>query len=132
MKMLPVRNKTSGRTRVVVVDSNKQVKPWSSQVADAALRALNTQPMWRGPVAVSLTFFFTRPKGHYGTGRNAHTLRDSAPGAIVTKPDIDKLARCVLDALTGVAFHDDAQVTVLNLHKLYGEPERLEARVTGL
>jgi Holliday junction resolvase RusA-like endonuclease len=36
-----------------------------------------------------------------------------------TKPDLDKLARAVLDALTGVYYLDDAQVVSLDLQKAY-------------
>jgi len=35
-------------------------------------------------------------------------------------PDIDKIARALLDALTGVAYADDAQVTELVISKAYG------------
>ena len=56
----------------------------------------------------------------------------SAPRHMAVMPDIDKLARCALDALTGIVFEDDAQVTELRLRKGFGEPERLEARVVAL
>jgi Holliday junction resolvase RusA-like endonuclease len=35
--------------------------------------------------------------------------------------DVDKLARSVLDSLTGVLFHDDAQVVHLVVSKDYGD-----------
>lgn len=62
------------------------------------------------PVAVTLVFRFTRPKSHYRTGRNAHLLREDAPIRMAQKPDVDKLVRSVLDALTGVVLVDDALV----------------------
>lgn len=34
-----------------------------------------------------------------------------------TKPDLDNVAKLVLDALNGLAWADDAQITTLNLHK---------------
>ena len=51
---------------------------------------------------------------------------------MATMPDVDKLARCALDALVGVLIKDDAQVVALHLGKRYGEPERLEARLREL
>jgi Holliday junction resolvase RusA-like endonuclease len=33
---------------------------------------------------------------------------------------VDKLCRAVLDALTGILYHDDAQVVSLNASKRYG------------
>lgn len=61
--------------------------------------------VWDRPpvdVAVTLTatFYFARPKSHYGTGRNAHTLKPSAPPEHAQTPDADKLLRLICDALT--------------------------------
>lgn len=38
----------------------------------------------------------------------------------IKKPDIDNIAKIVLDALNGVAYYDDAQVIQLAIHKEYG------------
>jgi Holliday junction resolvase RusA-like endonuclease len=85
-----------------------------------------------GAVGVVATFYVARPKGHYGTGRNAGQLRKSAPAYPTTRSggDVDKLARAVLDALAGVAYRDDSQVTSLYLRKCYAEgPIRAEIGV---
>jgi Holliday junction resolvase RusA-like endonuclease len=37
-------------------------------------------------------------------------------------PDLDKLVRAVLDALTAVAYRDDGQVTRITATKEYGTP----------
>lgn len=73
-----------------------------------------------GPVAVSLLFSFTRPKTHLGTGKNADQVKDSAPGLHIVAPDVDKLARLALDALTiaGV-IRDDSLVTMVRAEKVY-------------
>lgn len=87
---------------------------------------------FEGAVGVSAVFYVCRPKSHFGTGRNAGCLRKSAPAYPVTKRagDLDKLARAVLDALTGVAYRDDSQVIELRLSKLYAEgPIRAEIGV---
>ena len=34
------------------------------------------------------------------------------------KPDIDNLAKFVLDALNGVGYHDDSQIVKLEVHKM--------------
>lgn len=38
------------------------------------------------------------------------------------KPDIDNIAKAVLDALNGVAFKDDALVYKIEVEKRYGQP----------
>jgi crossover junction endodeoxyribonuclease RusA len=47
-------------------------------------------------------------------------LKQSAPAyLIVKKNDLDKLVRSTLDALSGIAFIDDCQVTNLSASKRY-------------
>ena len=38
------------------------------------------------------------------------------------KPDIDNIAKIVLDSFNGVVFEDDAQVYDLKVSKTYGDP----------
>lgn len=45
------------------------------------------------------------------------------------KPDIDNIAKCILDALNGVAFHDDTQVVKLYMEKQYAEQPRVEVEI---
>ena len=50
-------------------------------------------------IVLDLLFRFPRPRSHFGTGRNAGQLKPSAPFYVRTRPDLDKLARAVGDAL---------------------------------
>ena len=43
--------------------------------------------------------------------------------------DLDNLAKAILDAIKGYAFHDDAQVSRLLVERRPGERERLTVRV---
>lgn len=131
------RNKHSGR--IQQVESSKRVAPWRSDVRDAAMAALDNEVLGgrpnpgyalTGPVAVELAFRWPRPKGHYGTGRNAGVLKPAAPVWPATLPDLDKLARAVLDALTGIVWVDDAQVVDLGLRKRYADGEGPGVTVT--
>lgn len=80
------------------------------------------RPALSGPIAVRCTFRFARPKSHYGTGRNAGVLKESAPHYMTSAPDGDKLLRLVNDALTiaGV-LDDDAQVALQRAEKVYAD-----------
>lgn len=44
--------------------------------------------------------------------------------------DLDNLAKAILDAIKGYAFHDDAQVSRLLVQRRAGERERITVRVT--
>jgi Holliday junction resolvase RusA-like endonuclease len=80
-------------------------------------------PLLEGPLGLAVVFNITRPKGHFGTGRNAGALKDSAPYWPTVKPDATKLLRGLEDALTGVVWRDDAQVVEQAVTKRYAERE---------
>jgi Holliday junction resolvase RusA-like endonuclease len=108
--------------RGIMVESSKAVGPWREAVRAETQRMMAAHP-FVGAVKVEITFGLGRPKGHYGTGKNVGKVRDSAPWYPQGRPDLDKLARAVLDGLTaGGAWVDDAQVVCLTARKVYDSP----------
>ena len=110
----------------LIESSHDRVKSWRQAVVDAALGANGNRDSLRlplgGPVAVDVTFRLKRPKSHYRTGKNAHLLRDAAPAYPATMPDLDKLLRSTMDALTAAGvWLDDAQVVTVAAAKTYGQ-----------
>jgi Holliday junction resolvase RusA-like endonuclease len=100
---------------------------YDSDVADAWKRAVDlgiereqivslVDPV--GAFDVKLTFFFRRPKSHYGKGGH---VKASAPVCHVSRPDADNLAKLVLDRITrgGRIWRDDSQVAKLSVHKFW-------------
>jgi Holliday junction resolvase RusA-like endonuclease len=80
-------------------------------------------PKLDGP-AFELTVwcYITRPRGHFGTGRNAGMLRPSAPPfPTERKRDWDNLGKLVSDALNDVAYPDDAYVCNAHVFKRYSD-----------
>lgn len=122
--------------KVIITEDAKKSKPWKQEVASTAEHAVSGDEGWTvcdpRPMRLEVAFILARPKGHFGTGRNAGTVRESAPRYPATKPDATKLLRAVEDALTGVVWRDDAQVVEQAAWKIYGEPERVEIKVTVL
>lgn len=99
-----------GWTRAVITSANPKAKVFAELVRWAA-QEFAPPTLLTGPVSVSMVFGIQRPK--------------SAPKKRVwptTKPDIDKLVRLVLDALTHVIWADDSVVVQLEATKVYGEP----------
>jgi Holliday junction resolvase RusA-like endonuclease len=134
-RALPIRRKTASgalRAGLVVTDDNPLLNAWDNRVAAAAFGARNGSGLILTPVGVALDFYFARPKSHYGSGRNAQLLRKGAPDYHTTKPDIDKLSRAVLDAITGILIRDDRQVVTLDAAKHYGDPECVKVRISTL
>lgn len=107
-----------GKRAVVTERGRASLGPWRNQIAAAAAAHLE-EPL-AGPVRVELSFTLARPKSHYRTGRYAGELLPAAPTWHATRPDVDKLSRAVLDALSGVAYRDDGQVAELDSCKLFG------------
>lgn len=99
----------------IMVDTDKNLKSWRSVVAGACpLEApLNC------PVEVSIVFCYNRPKSHYGRRDKKPYLKDDAPYFKSSAPDVDKLMRAVCDALTGIAYVDDALIARLSASKIY-------------
>jgi len=104
--------------RVVITDANPNSKDWKTDVKHAAQEAYQGE-LWDGPISVVFKFFQTRPACHFGTGKNAGVLKESAPAWPSKKPDLLKLARGVEDALTSVIWVDDAQIVHEELSKSY-------------
>ena len=100
--------------RGVLVESSKEVGPWRERIALAAHQAMKGRPPADGAVIVGLIFIMPRPK----------SLPKSKPTPFATKrPDIDKLARAALDALTTNVIRDDSQVIKLVIHKRIAEAD---------
>lgn len=121
--------------RIIVTDDNKRAKPWMQEVAGAAIDAISewgAAPVFHGPVALEVEFVLARPKGHYGTGKNAGRERPGAPLHPAVKPDATKLLRALEDALTGIVWRDDAQVVEQTAWKTYGSPEGAHVTVIPL
>ncbi len=102
-----------------MVDTNAKSAPWMATVAAAASEAMNGQPLLDGPLMLTVRFNFPRPKSHYRTGKHSAELRADAPSRHGKKPDCDKLLRAICDAMTGVVYHDDAQLSTVFAWKHY-------------
>jgi Holliday junction resolvase RusA-like endonuclease len=133
---MPVTRKDGSHT-VHLAHDNAALKPWAQAVAGAAILARaqsdRLDSPWRGvPIRVACRFYLPRVKADWGTGRNALKLKPSAATHHIRKPDVDKLVRGVLDALTGVLYGDDGQVVSAPAEKVLcgpGESPRAEIEV---
>jgi Holliday junction resolvase RusA-like endonuclease len=113
-------NPKTGRA-IVVPDNPEKQNTWMSDVKYYAQKAFNGIPVKREPFMFVMTFFFPRPQGHYGTGRNAGKVKPSAPKRPTGRPDLTKLTRAAEDALAGVIWTNDSQVVDQTVSKQYGD-----------
>ncbi len=79
-----------------------------------------TKPL-EGALSMKIVFSFERPKSHYRTGKYSGMVKESAPIEHTKKPDLDNLAKFVMDSMNKMIFNDDSQVSSLLLIKKYAE-----------
>jgi Holliday junction resolvase RusA-like endonuclease len=83
------------------------------QLADQHGSERLTQPLYsEGPVAIHIVFCIRPPNSFFVSNNRSNPLceQHSPVTAHTGTPDIDNLAKFVLDALTGVVYKDDKQV----------------------
>jgi Holliday junction resolvase RusA-like endonuclease len=126
-------NKRTGRAFVApggAKSTEIKIASWNVAVRQAASEAIagGALTFRECPLKVSIVFRLVRPRGHYSKATGQ--LLPSAPAFPATKPDIDKLARTTLDAMTGSIFDDDSRIATLYLDKEWAEPGREGATIT--
>ena len=78
---------------------------------------------------VSAIAYYQIPKN----SRKSHKLLMLNGEMLPTKkPDIDNIMKIVLDALNGVAYHDDSQICKVNFMKMYSENPRLKILIRNV
>lgn len=106
--------------RARIVEDSKKSAPWRDSVAAAAVEAMGGALPYDVAVEVVITFLFVRP---------ASVKPEKRPFPSVM-PDVDKLARAVLDGLTaGGVVRDDARVVDLHARKRYADVAGAEITV---
>lgn len=140
VRRAPSARQPKGAIVVNITTDNKKLRAWRKAFGQAAQEALEgfglrrwldddlqAYPVAECALTVELESHFARPQAHWGTGRNAHLLKDRAPASPIglppsSPPDVDKLLRAALDAFSGVVWKDDSQVTKATTEKLYAVP----------
>jgi len=88
-----------------IYPADKKLKSWVNAISWQAREQAPGEP---SQAAIDLTITFNLPQ--------ASNNKKTYP---TIKPDLDKLARAVLDALTGIIYYDDSQVIRLECNKAW-------------
>lgn len=119
-----VRAFVAGGRAIVATEGNRARLPlgaWRTAIATEARREYGDAPAPCGPIGIVAELTWPRPRAHYRSANPERGLRSDAPSWKPSKPDADKAARALLDALAGIAYVDDAQVVELEVHKVWGD-----------
>ena len=78
---------------------------------------------------VSMTAYYPIPKS---TSRKKKEEMIAGHLRPAKKPDIDNIIKSILDALNGVAYHDDTQVVAVFAEKYYSDTPRVEVEIGNM
>lgn len=103
-----------GAGRPSVHANADKLKPWRAQIQDTAEAAMEAIDDWccglSGPVGMGVYFTMRKPV-------SAPKKKTTYP---ISRPDVDKLVRAVLDALAAAGvYRDDSQVVWLETKKVF-------------
>ena len=108
-----------GRFATAYIPRSHAIHAWKWAVEEAAreqAERVGWVPVKGEPLSVVMQFYFRQPKSN----RSPHHVQ---------RPDMDNLAKAVLDALHGIAFLDDACVVGLRLQKEWASQSGLLVEV---
>lgn len=91
-----------------------KTREYEDQVLDSYLELYRGQPPLQGALSMGIVARFGMPKSLSKVKKRA-----LACTAHVKAPDSDNLAKAVQDALNGVAYEDDKQISMLTVTKSY-------------
>lgn len=115
------------KSGAVVTPQQPKVLKWRADIR-AGINDLGVEPSGSA-FHVDVAFSFRRPNNHH---TSKGFLKTGAPRYHTQAPDVDKLLRAVLDALTGVVWHDDKQVAYVRGHKQWSERDEATITITAL
>lgn len=84
---------------------------------------------FEGEISVKITAYF-KPNKSTSKKLKEELIKNNI--GYTHKPDCDNIAKIILDALNGLAFKDDNQITELFITKLYGEEDKVEVEIERL
>lgn len=127
-RAFPIKKGGQYTGRVAIVDAGGQkTKDWRSSVVQFAYDAMKLKnfPPLNGALCIFVDFIMPRPKYHYGKSG----LKNDAPEFHTIAPDATKLMRSTEDAMKGIVFKDDSQLSEQRIVKRYGDKPGCMIRV---
>ena len=114
------RPRAARRGAGVVMFTPEKTAGYEALVAAAASNAMRAEagPLFTGPLEAVLEMRIPIP----ASWSKAHKAAALAGAELPTsKPDIDNVAKAILDACNGVVFRDDSQIVMLTATKAFSD-----------
>ena len=106
----------------VTTYTTKATKDYEETIKKAFLEQCEGQydKEYMGPIKMSIWALFEPPKSY--SKKKKMELFDTPH---LKKPDADNIAKAICDALNGIAWKDDSQISDLIIHKYYDEEDMI-------
>lgn len=117
-----IAGKPQGKARPRFAGKRAYTPAKTVQYEAAVKRAAQGCPKFEGAVGVHITACFVQPKSWSKAKRAANPLP-------TCKPDADNIAKSVCDALNGLAYADDAQITTLWVGKQWSDAACVRVKI---
>ena len=131
----PAHGKERPRARVIKIGGKYTAQlytPANTQQYEDLVRSCMVSQVGKvqlaPPIRATILVVHAVPKS-YSKRKRSDCLAGAVPHA--AKPDLDNIAKAVLDSLNGIAYKDDAHVTELNIRKKYGPDSCVWVRLQG-
>lgn len=115
--------------KVITKESSKGLRSWRNDVANAAIAAYGEgRSLMTGPILMRTVIYRAPTQGLTlkDGSLSAKGKREPVP---ITRPDLLKQMRGIEDALTGVIYKDDSQISDHSVMGRWGEPARVDIKI---
>lgn len=103
----------------------QKTKDYENEVRYSFLTSDNKEEI-EGEIYAEIKAFYKIPKS---VSKKRKQLMISGEIRPTKKPDLDNIAKAILDALNGLAYHDDSQVVEMKVEKYWSENPRVEIKI---
>ena len=107
----------------------KQTVAYENQIRSIYSKVANFKFARHVPLEVAVLAFFAPPKS---VSQKVRALMLNGEILPTKRPDGDNVIKVVLDALNGVAFHDDGQVCKIYFEKMYAETPEVRVLIKNI
>lgn len=119
------RPRAARKGRFITIYTPRETKNYEAKV-ERAYRNIYGNTKLTGDLTVDIEGIFSIPKS---VSKEKAKAMANGTYPHTKKPDCDNMAKICLDALNGVAYHDDAQITNLNVSKHYGNDAKIKVTI---
>lgn len=113
----------------------KKSQNYEARIASEFQNAYPNEDPTLKPIAVFIFINLPLTKADYkkdGTPTKSGERKLNGTELPTKKPDLDNIAKAILDGLNGIAFHDDSQITTLCVSKKYDTKEGVKIIIQEL